>query len=341
MDKKSKIFFIVFFLLITSSVLVTYYRFMVQHDYIIQAEADCDPYTESCFVYVCDPEAGEECTGDPVEDTSYYKLIDRNAKNIPSCDPADETCTALVCPEGEADCSYTLCDPATANDGEVCNDPVVYTAENPLEEEEATDEEEVTGEEDTAMGDETATDGETTDGSVSDSGTATGDETSADSVTSDGGTAPTRNALVLLNETSCSAGKAFVFVTTVKVPVDTDGNYETRFSSTKAQVISLIDATGQVCAKSVSLPIDAGKVYINAKSTAVASVFQAKDIFTTTPKEAQLRLTMIEASPSFPTFLAYVTAKLPTTNVTTLTADPEFQNLVKKCTEEVTSKLLP
>lgn len=143
MDKKSKIFFAVFFLLIVLSVGATYYRYVVAHDYMIQAELDCDPYTESCFVYVCDPEADEECTGDPIEDTSYYKLIDRNAKNIPLCDPADENCTALVCEEGEVDCSYTLCDPETAEEGEVCNDPVVYTAENPIEEEtdEAVDEE--------------------------------------------------------------------------------------------------------------------------------------------------------------------------------------------------------
>jgi len=148
MDKKSKIFFIVFFLLIVSSVVVTYYRIVVQRDYMIQAEAACDPYAESCFVYVCNPEAGEECTGDPIEDTSYYKLIDRNAKNIPSCDPNDETCTALICGEGEADCTYTLCDPAAAVDGEVCNDPVTYTLENPIEEESSTDVEgDVTGDE--------------------------------------------------------------------------------------------------------------------------------------------------------------------------------------------------
>lgn len=111
----------------------------------MEAEADCDPYTEQCFIYVCDPEAGEECTGDPVEDTSYYKLIQRNAKNIPLCDPNDETCDALTCPEGELECSFTLCDPVTAEDGTECNDPDVYTLENPVVEEEA-EEEDMTGE---------------------------------------------------------------------------------------------------------------------------------------------------------------------------------------------------
>src|SRR3990167_8746068 len=135
MDKKSQIFFLVMGLLILGSVAVSYYKYMVKRDYIVQAEAECDPYTEACFVYVCDPEAGEEGTGDPVEDTSYYKLINRNAKNMPLCDPSDETCDALVCPAGEADCSFTLCDPATAEEGAECNDPVSYTLENPIEEE--------------------------------------------------------------------------------------------------------------------------------------------------------------------------------------------------------------
>src|SRR3989344_4651117 len=132
MDKKSKIFFLVFFLLIVGSVAATYYRYVVARDYIIQSETDCDPYTEACFVYVCDPEAGEECTGDPIEDTSYYKLINRNAKHIPSCDPAEEGCDVWVCPPGEADCSFTLCDEAAAEDGAVCNDPIAYSLQNPV-----------------------------------------------------------------------------------------------------------------------------------------------------------------------------------------------------------------
>lgn len=143
MDKKSlpkadqpraeKIFFLVMGVLILGSVAVSYYRYMVKQDYIIQAQADCDPYMEACFVHVCDPNPdvdGDSCTGDLVEDTAYYKLIYRNAKNIPLCDPSAEGCDALICPKGETDCSYTLCDPATVIGGDVCNDPVVYTQNN-------------------------------------------------------------------------------------------------------------------------------------------------------------------------------------------------------------------
>ena len=92
MDKKSppkgdqlwadKIFFIIMGLLILGSVAVSYYKYMVKRDYIVQAQAECDPYTEKCFVHVCDPDPnvdGDSCTGDPAEDTWYTKNVSRIA----------------------------------------------------------------------------------------------------------------------------------------------------------------------------------------------------------------------------------------------------------------------
>lgn len=114
MDKKSKIFFIIFSSLLFLSVFATFLRIFIFKNYIIEAEADCDPEAEACFVWTCDPEAGEECSGDPEEDTSYYKIMRRLAKNIPLCDPAEETCTALVCDDYEMDCEYIYCDAETS-----------------------------------------------------------------------------------------------------------------------------------------------------------------------------------------------------------------------------------
>jgi hypothetical protein len=130
----NRIFFIIFGLLILGSVAFTYYRIMIKKDYIISAEAFCDPAQEKCFIYVCDP-ASEECTGDPAEDTSYYKIIKRKASNIPLCDPNNEDCEALVCQEGEKGCSYELCDEGNP-DGIECNDPEQYILENTIENEE-------------------------------------------------------------------------------------------------------------------------------------------------------------------------------------------------------------
>lgn len=151
LDKKSKILFVIIALLIVGSVAVTFWRYMVKRDYIVQAQTDCDPETENCFVWQCDPESDEEgyaCTGDPEEDIWYYKIIRRNAKNIPLCDPNDEECTALVCETGEAECSEELCTESNVPEGETCNDPVQYLIDNPPEEEEcAEDDEECLAEE--------------------------------------------------------------------------------------------------------------------------------------------------------------------------------------------------
>jgi hypothetical protein len=142
MDKKSKIFLAVFFFLIIASVGVTFWRIYIKKDYIVQAQTDCDPTTEKCFVWQCDPKStveGEACTGDPDKDTWYYKIVKKNASLIPLCDPNDENCKPLECADGEKDCSVTLCDETNKKEqGVECNDPVQYNIDNPAEETDAT-----------------------------------------------------------------------------------------------------------------------------------------------------------------------------------------------------------
>lgn len=136
-DRKSKILFIVIALFIAGAVAATYWRIVVKRDYIVQAQTECDPSAENCFIWQCDPESdveGEACTGDPEEDIWYYKIVNRNAKNIPLCDPNDEECDALTCGDNEADCSEELCTIENVPEGEQCNDPVQYNIDNPPEE---------------------------------------------------------------------------------------------------------------------------------------------------------------------------------------------------------------
>ena len=154
MDKKNKIFFIVLFALIFGSIGATFLRIVVFKNYTLEAQADCDPEIEKCFVWECDPnstEEGEACTGDEEEDISYYQLIRRKAYNVPLCNPdEDEACTPMECdPETEKGCEIVFCDEETKIEQEVeCNDPVEYLLNNPTKEEEAEGEiEEVEGEE--------------------------------------------------------------------------------------------------------------------------------------------------------------------------------------------------
>ncbi|MDD3487719.1 MAG: hypothetical protein PHF35_05120 [Candidatus Moranbacteria bacterium] len=149
-DRKSKVLFVFLGILIIGSIAGTYWKIVVKRDYMIQAQIDCDPAEEKCFVWECDPnstEEGEACTGDPESDIWYYKILNRNAKNIPLCDPdTDENCTAYECNPGEKDCSEEFCDEENVPDGESCNDPEQYLIENP-QEECAEDDKECLGEE--------------------------------------------------------------------------------------------------------------------------------------------------------------------------------------------------
>ncbi|MDD5396527.1 MAG: hypothetical protein PHW24_00515 [Candidatus Moranbacteria bacterium] len=134
---KNKLLLWVLGILIVGSIGVTYWRIMIKKDYLVEAQADCDPTTEKCFIYYCDS-ATETCTGDAEQDTSYYKLIQRNAANIPLCDPADENCKALVCPEGEKECATTFCDEKTVGKDGECSDPEQYNIDHPAADETAT-----------------------------------------------------------------------------------------------------------------------------------------------------------------------------------------------------------
>lgn len=149
MEKKSQLFFIFLFLLIFWAVSASYYRYVVKQDYVIETEMDCDPSLEVCFMRICDPEIDGECTGDLEEDTSYYKIVRRNAKNIPLCDTNDERCQMFVCPEREEECEILLCDERTVEEGATCNNPTQYVTGHPIEEnaEETELEEEISEEE--------------------------------------------------------------------------------------------------------------------------------------------------------------------------------------------------
>lgn len=147
MDKKSKIILSIFAFIILVSVGVTYFRIMVKRDYVVEAQTDCDPYENQCFVWECDPQStveGEACTGDPESDTWYFQVAKRNARNIPLCNPeTDENCNPWTCSENEKDCEAVFCN-ETNMEGQyavACVDTVQYTIDNPVEDEEVVCEE--------------------------------------------------------------------------------------------------------------------------------------------------------------------------------------------------------
>ena len=125
MDKKSKIFFSVFFIAVLIVTAVSFYKFYILKDYYIKLEAACDPTAEKCFVYECDPADDAECPANAEERLSYYKMIEKKASALPLCDPNDASCPVLACHAGE-DCKETLCDETTKTADEQCSNSAEY-----------------------------------------------------------------------------------------------------------------------------------------------------------------------------------------------------------------------
>lgn len=92
--------FVLFVLLLGGS----YVRFMVQQDYLVSYEGDCDPHTESCY---------EGCEDDACTETYYYSVIERQAAELYAlCGPDISECDAAYeCEPGVAICSISYCDP--------------------------------------------------------------------------------------------------------------------------------------------------------------------------------------------------------------------------------------
>lgn len=96
------------FLVIFAGAVMSYERFFIYQDFPVTVEAECDPASESCFVYHCDSEH-DECAGNPEEDTRYYKRITKQGNMFPTCENGE--CPEVSCAETESGCEVEFCDP--------------------------------------------------------------------------------------------------------------------------------------------------------------------------------------------------------------------------------------
>jgi hypothetical protein len=90
---------------IVLTVAACFFRFFVLEDYLIAYEGDCDPETQSCYVWCEDSEDSSSCF--------YYSVIERHASEIAEkCDLDVSECdAAYVCQEDVEICSLSYCDP--------------------------------------------------------------------------------------------------------------------------------------------------------------------------------------------------------------------------------------
>lgn len=116
-----------FFYILVSLIVViggiSYYRFIVKHNYLVRYEGVCDPVTEKCFV---------SCEDDACTKEDYYSEVVKYApdlyrecgKDITDCEAAS------MCLPDDRECSITYCNPVL--DGDSCattptNEPSVQS----------------------------------------------------------------------------------------------------------------------------------------------------------------------------------------------------------------------
>lgn len=118
MDKSNKIYSLILMIMLAASIVsvvfVSYYKYVVNEDFLIYAQVECDPQEESCFVFECFQDGEDWCeTGD---EFWFYKVIYKKAYNAPSCDPlSKEGCPELSCDINEDFCEVIYCNQENVN----------------------------------------------------------------------------------------------------------------------------------------------------------------------------------------------------------------------------------
>lgn len=111
-DTKFFIFGIIVLMMIIGA--IRYDQYVIQRNFILDVNTSCDPTTESCFVWDCDPKTDEEC------DQTPYKKVEILEREAPKCLEEHE-CENFTC-EGKDSCTVTYCseDTIVEEEGEVC-----------------------------------------------------------------------------------------------------------------------------------------------------------------------------------------------------------------------------
>ena len=95
---------------------ISYYRFMVKHDYLVSYNGACDPSTEKCFM---------NCEDDACTKIDYYSKVQKYEPDLYSECGSDITdCKdASLCLSDDLNCSITYCDRNVVGDN--CSTPAI------------------------------------------------------------------------------------------------------------------------------------------------------------------------------------------------------------------------
>jgi hypothetical protein len=98
----SAIPFVILFIVIGIIGVASYYRFMINHDYLVSYEGVCNPAVEECFVGCEDEECAQEYFYSEVQKYAA-DLYMQCGKDITDCE------SASVCFQGDRECYVTYC----------------------------------------------------------------------------------------------------------------------------------------------------------------------------------------------------------------------------------------
>lgn len=120
-----------FFLTVALAIWVSYDRYVIQENYLVQTRVECDPTLNRCFAGVCDPDIGEMCEAAETEGESfYYAIALRNARSLRECKLNTPGCASRPCQENEAAaCEMHFCTDTDVEAGVECTSPETFVAD--------------------------------------------------------------------------------------------------------------------------------------------------------------------------------------------------------------------
>jgi len=111
--KQTYFYYSALFILLLIAVVVRFYEYKVDRNFLIFSFIECDPTTNDCFVENCSPQVDSECNPSP------YAKIAIPGYIAPEC-LAEHTCESFVCSQ-ENGCIIDYCTEEVTEEWETCS----------------------------------------------------------------------------------------------------------------------------------------------------------------------------------------------------------------------------
>jgi len=118
------------------------------------------------------------------------------------------------------------------------------------------------------------------------------------------------------------------------VTVSADGNFTVTISDSRPQKLWVRDDMANTRALAIVIPKNSNNVVFDAKSTALALLFQDSDSFSNS-EEAESISVMASGKKSFKDLVLFLKNNLPTRNLEELISDEEWNKLLEECNREI------